>query len=145
MKYESHNPALWPNTTRPDERYGYPIWLVLCASYLLVFFHRVSPSVLALDMQDAFGIGGALLGLLGSAYFYPYALMQVPIGPLMDGWGARNTVAASLLVAAAGSALMGLAPGIAWAICGRFLVGVGVSAIYVATFKLLGEWFPPGA
>lgn len=127
--------------TRRTDRYGYLICLVMFLSYLLVFFHRVSPSVLALDMQRAFGVGGALLGLLGSAYFYPYALMQLPVGSLMDNWGVRNTVAVSLLIAAAGSALMGLAQDILWAIVGRFLVGMGVSAIYVANYKLLGEWF----
>lgn len=127
--------------TRAIERYGYLVCLVIFSSYLLVFFHRLSPSVLALDMQRSFGVGGALLGVLGSAYFYPYALMQLPAGLLADSWGARKTVAVFLLAAAAGSILMSASRGIAGAIAGRLLVGFGVSTVFVANFKLLSDWF----
>jgi sugar phosphate permease len=94
-------------------------------------------------MQEAFGVGGALLGTLGSAYFYPYGLMQLPVGLLVDSWGPRRTVSSFLLLAAIGSALMGLAANISWAIVGRILVGIGVSTLFVSNFKLLTEWFPP--
>jgi len=122
---------------------GYRICTVIFLSYLLVYFHRVCPAVIALDMQEAFGVGGALLGALGSAYFYPYGLMQLPVGLLVDSWGPRRTVSAFLLIAAAGSALMGFADSISWAIAGRVLVGVGVSTLFVSNFKLLTEWFSP--
>jgi len=122
-------------------RYSYLICTVVFLSYLLVYFHRVCPSVLALDMQAAFGVGGTLLGVLGSAYFYPYGLMQFPVGLLADSWGPRKTVSLFLVVAAAGSVLMGLSPSLGWAILGRVLVGVGVSTIFVCNFKLLTEWF----
>ena len=125
------------------QRYGYLICLVLFASYLLVYFHRVCPSVIALDMQRAFGVGGVLLGALGSAYFYPYALMQLPVGLLVDSWGARRTISVFMLIAAAGSVVMGLAGHIGTAIVGRVLVGIGISTIFVANFKLLTEWFEP--
>jgi sugar phosphate permease len=122
---------------------GYAICATIFLSYLLVYFHRVSPSVLALDMQRAFAVEGALLGALGSAYFYTYALMQLPVGILVDSWGARKTVSSFLLLAAVGAVLMGLTRSIAVAICGRLLVGVGVSAVFVSNFKLLSEWFRP--
>ncbi|MBN2552889.1 MAG: MFS transporter, partial [Spirochaetales bacterium] len=128
---------------RRTQAYGYAVCIAIFLSYLLVYFHRVSPAVLALDMQRAFRIEGALLGMLGSAYFYPYALMQLPVGVLVDSWGARKTVSSFLLLAAAGSLLMGLTENIAVAIAGRLLIGVGVSAVFVSNFKLLSEWFEP--
>ena len=100
-------------------QYSYFACLTIFLSYLLVYFHRVCPAVIALDMQQAFGVGGALLGTLGSAYFYPYGLMQIPVALLVDSWGPRKTVATFLLVASVGSALMGLADNISWAIAGR--------------------------
>ena len=126
-----------------SRRYSYLICLVIFLSYLWVYFHRVCPAVIALDMQAAFGVGGALLGTLGSAYFYPYGLMQLPVGLLVDSWGPRRTVSSFLLIAAIGSALMGLSENISWAIVGRILVGIGVSTLFVSNFKLLTEWFPP--
>ena len=126
-----------------SRQYSYLICLIIFLSYLWVYFHRVCPAVIALDMQEAFGVGGALLGTLGSAYFYPYGLMQLPVGLLVDSWGPRRTVSSFLLIAAIGSALMGLAENISWAIVGRIFVGIGVSTLFVSNFKLLTEWFPP--
>lgn len=123
------------------EGYRYIVCLLIFISYVLVFFHRLCPAVIALDIQEAFGVTGTLLGVLGSAYFYPYAIMQLPAGLLADSWGPRKTVSAFFLLAALGSALMGMAPNLTLAILGRILVGFGVSTLFVCNFKLLAEWF----
>ena len=123
--------------------YRYIICLLIFLSYVLVFFHRLCPAVIALDMQEAFGASGTLLGLLGSAYFYPYAIMQLPTGLLADSWGPRKTVSAFFVLAASGSVLMGMAPNLAMATFGRIMVGLGVSTVFVCNFKLLAEWFKP--
>lgn len=122
-------------------KYRYVVCGTIFLSYILVYFHRLCPAVIALDMQEAFQTSGTLMGVLGSAYFYPYALMQLPVGLLADSWGPRKTVASFLVVACIGSVLMGLSSGIALAILGRILVGFGVSTIFVCNFKLLAEWF----
>jgi sugar phosphate permease len=123
--------------------YRYVICLIIFLSYILVFFHRLCPAVIALEMQETFRISGTLLGVLASAYFYPYALMQVPSGILADYWGPRKTVTTFFVLAAFGSILMGMAPNLPMAILGRILVGFGVSVLFVSNFKLLSEWFSP--
>lgn len=123
--------------------YRYVICLIIFFSYILVFFHRLCPAVIGLEMQETFGISGTLLGVLASAYFYPYAIMQVPSGILADYWGPRKTVTTFFLLAAFGSILMGMAPNLPMAILGRILVGFGVSVLFVSNFKLLSEWFSP--
>lgn len=125
------------------KKYRYLVCLLIFLCYFLVYFHRVCPAVIALDMQATFSVGGTLLGLLGSAYFYSYAAMQIPVGLLADSWGARKAVSVSFLLAAAGSVLMGLAPNLSLAMLGRVLVGVGVSTVFVCNYKLLAEWFEP--
>jgi sugar phosphate permease len=122
-------------------KYRYVVCATIFLSYILVYFHRLCPAVIALDMQEAFQTSGTLLGVLGSAYFYPYAVMQLPVGLLADSWGPRKTVASFLVVACIGSLLMGLSSGFGLAILGRVLVGFGVSTIFVCNFKLLAEWF----
>jgi sugar phosphate permease len=92
-------------------------------------------------MMRDLNAGGTLLGFLGSAYFYPYALMQIPTGLLSDSWGPRRTISLFLLFASAGSLLLGMAPTSAWAIAGRVLVGLGVSTLFVCTLKVLSRWF----
>ncbi len=123
--------------------YRYLICLLIFLCYVLVFFHRLCPAVIALDIQATFGITGTLLGVLGSAYFYSYAMMQLPTGLMADSWGPRKTVSAFIVLAGLGSILMGVAPSLPVAILGRILVGLGVSTVFVCNFKLLSEWFSP--
>lgn len=123
--------------------YRYFICLLIFLSYVLVFFHRLCPAVIALDIQSSFGISGTLLGVLSSAYFYSYAIMQLPTGLMADSWGPRKTVSVFLILAGVGSVVMGIAPNLPVAIMGRVLVGIGVSTVFVCNFKLLSEWFTP--
>ena len=122
-------------------KYRYLIFGILGLGYIVVYFHRLCPAVLAVDMMADLKAGGTLIGLLGSAYFYPYAVMQLPAGLLSDSWGARKSVTIFLVIAFSGSVLMGLAPSSFWAIAGRALTGLGVSILFVPTMKILSEWF----
>ncbi len=122
-------------------RYRWLIFSVLAVSYMLVYFHRLCPAVVAEDMMRDLKAGGVLVGLLGSAYFYPYALMQLPAGLLADSWGPRKSITTFFMVAFAGSIILGWAPSVFWAILGRTLVGLGVSMLFVPTMKILAEWF----
>ncbi len=122
-------------------RYRYLIFVLLGTAYLLVFFHRLAPAVVAVDMMADLKTGGALMGLLASAYFYPYALMQIPAGLLSDTWGPRRSVVAFFSVAAAGSILLGFTQNVTMAITARVLVGLGVAMVFIPTLKILTRWF----
>jgi len=121
--------------------YRWLIFWILSLGYLLVFFHRLCPAVVSVDMMRDLHAGGGLIGLLGSAYFYPYAIMQIPTGLLSDSWGPRRTISLFLVIACGGSILLGLAPTTSWAVAGRVLVGLGVSTLFVCTLKVFSQWF----
>ncbi|MHC1698546.1 MAG: MFS transporter [Geobacteraceae bacterium] len=129
--------------SRQALRYRWLIFWILSLGYLLVFFHRLCPAVVAVDMMRDLHAGGGLIGLLGSAYFYPYAIMQIPTGLLSDSWGPRRTISLFLVIACGGSILLGLAPSSSWALVGRVLVGLGVSTLFVCTLKAFSQWFHP--
>jgi MFS family permease len=116
-------------------------FLVLASGYLLVYFHRLCPAVVAIDMMEDLGAGAGLMGLLASAYFYPYAAMQIPSGLLSDTWGPRKTITCFFVLAGFGSIVFGLAPNTAWAIGARVAVGLGVAMLFVPTMKILTRWF----
>jgi len=122
-------------------RYRWVIFWILASGYVLVYFHRLCPAVVAVDMMQDLRAGGALTGFLSAAYFYPYAVMQLPAGLLSDSWGPRNTITLFFGVASIGSLLLGLAPSAFEAIIGRTLVGLGVAMLFVPTMKVLAEWF----
>ncbi len=119
------------------------IFGALACAYLFVYFHRLSLTVVAEELSRAFQTSAGSLGLLGSVYFYCYALMQFPAGLLSDSLGPRKTVAFFTILAAVGSALFGLAPSLSWAFAGRFLVGIGAAMVFIPTMKILAQWFRP--
>jgi len=117
------------------------LFLILSAQYLIVYFHRVSPAVVAQDLVSSFDISATALGVLASAYFYPYAMMQVPVGILSDSWGPKKTIVVFSLVAAFGAIGFGLAPRFGFAIAARACVGLGLAAVFVSTMRIFGLWF----
>jgi MFS family permease len=80
--------------------------------------------------------------LLTSAYFLAFGLFQLPLGLLLDRFGPRRVEAALLLVAAAGSALFAVGTSLQALVLGRALIGLGVSACLMASFKAFSQWFP---
>jgi sugar phosphate permease len=131
------------NRLQAIHKYRWYVFWILALQYLLVFFHRACPAVITPDLISAFGISGTALGLLASGYFYPYAFMQIPGGILADAWGAKKTITALTFLAAIGAILFGLAPNLSVAVAGRFLVGLGVSGVFVCSMKVFSTWFEP--
>ncbi len=119
-------------------------WVVfgtLSAVYLLVHFHRVSPSVIAPDLLAEFQTQAAGLGLMSSMYFYLYALEQPVVGYLSDRLGPGRVIGLWSLTAAAGCLLFALAPSIGWASAGRALIGFGVGGVFIPGIKAFSLWF----
>ena len=117
--------------------------MILSLQYLFVYFHRVCPAVVAQDLIDAFSINATSLGVLASGYFYPYAIMQIPVGLLSDSLGPRKTVSLFTLLAAAGALMFAFSPNFGVATFSRVIVGLGLSAVFVPTMKAFAEWFKP--
>lgn len=112
-------------------------------SFGYAFFHRVAPSVMVSDLMAEFAISGAVLGTLSALYFYPYVLMQVPLGALIDRLGVRALLSTALLIGGVGSALFALATSIEMAYLGRILIGIGSAVGFLSSLALAGKWFPP--
>jgi len=123
------------------ERYRWVVWAVLAAMYVFVTFHRMAAGVVKTDLQDAFNIGSAQFANIGSMYFYAYFIMQIPSGILADKFGPKKTVASFSIIAAIGSVVFGMAPSIMVAYIGRFMVGIGVSVVFICLIKIQSRWF----
>jgi len=132
MKDKSGNPGL---------SYRWVIWGIMVLSYMVVFFHRLAAGVVRPDLQSAFGLSASSFGFLASMYFYAYMLMQIPVGIMADSLGARKTVTAGMLLAGLGSLVFGAAHSQGMLLLGRFMVGIGVSTVFVCILKIQSRWF----
>jgi len=113
-------------------------------AYLAVFFQRTALTVVQPDLQQAFTLSAVDFSNLASLYFYVYALLQIPAGLLADSLGPRKVIAGGMLLAAGGSALFALAPGLPALYVGRLLTAAAMAPIFVCVLKLNGSWARPG-
>ncbi|MCB0209969.1 MAG: MFS transporter, partial [Anaerolineae bacterium] len=123
-------------TRPPPPSLAWTMWGLGAVFYLLGFYLRVAPAVLADTLMVDFGITATALGNFSAFYFYSYALMQIPTGILSDSWGPRKLMAWGGLVAGCGTLLFALAPTITWAYLGRLLIGGSVAVAFVGLLKL---------
>ncbi|WP_337659816.1 MFS transporter [Anderseniella sp. Alg231-50] len=119
------------------------IWSLSALAFGYAFFQRVAPSVMIPDLMAEFAVTGAVMGQLSALYFYPYAAMQLPIGALLDRYGARLMLTIALLLAAVGSIIFGTAGSVNAAYTGRFMVGAGSAVGFIASMALAARWFHP--
>ncbi|OGA96351.1 MAG: hypothetical protein A3E79_04240, partial [Burkholderiales bacterium RIFCSPHIGHO2_12_FULL_61_11] len=112
------------------------------AGYFLSYGLRSVNAVIAPELMQELSITAAGLGLLTSAYFLAFGLFQLPLGLLLDRFGPRRVEAALLMVAAAGCALFGIGTTLVTLAVARALIGLGVSACLMASFKAFSQWFP---
>ena len=112
-------------------------------AYFLSYAFRAVNAVIAPDLITDLGLGNTSLGLLSSAYFVGFALMQLPLGVWLDKYGSRRTESILLLFAVLGSVLFGLAENIIFATVGRGFIGAGVSACLMASFTAYRRWYKP--
>ncbi len=121
------------------------LWLRLvpayAAGYFLSYGLRSVNAVIAPELMLELGIGAAGLGMLTSAYFLAFGLFQLPLGLLLDRFGPRKVEAALLLVAAGGCALFAVGTTLQTLAVARALIGLGVSACLMASFKAFSQWF----
>ena len=123
------------------EPHRWMIFGTVASVYFLVYFHRVSTSVVAPDLMAAFQTNATALGFISSMYFYAYALEQPVVGYLSDRLGPRRVVGCWSLIASVGCVIFGLAPSINWASIGRAFIGFGVGGVYVPALKAFSQWF----
>ena len=119
------------------------MWGIPALVFLIAFFHRAAPGVIAKELMQAFGMTGAEVGLLSAMYFYSYAGFMVPGGLLIDSAGPRRVIAGGGLVMGLGSLAMGLAASPLALFAGRLLVGLGATVTFTGTLKIAANWFPP--
>jgi MFS transporter, OPA family, sugar phosphate sensor protein UhpC len=111
--------------------------LVYCTSQLVRWNYASITKYLMEDLN----IGKPEIGLLGSAFFYAYAVAQIPWGTAADLWGSRRVIPVGIGILAlflAGFAFSGtFTEALVW----RAAMGVVAAAGYVPITSALAKWF----
>jgi MFS family permease len=119
------------------------LFLPFAAGYFLSYLYRTANAVIGPVLARELHLGDNALGLLTSTYFLAFGAAQLPLGMLLDRFGPRRVEAGLLVIAAAGASVFALSDGLGGLALGRALIGFGVSACLMASFKAFAQWFPP--
>ncbi|HTS03149.1 MAG TPA: MFS transporter [Thermoanaerobaculia bacterium] len=111
--------------------------------YVVSYFHRIAPAVLAKDLMRSFAATGVEVATMSALYLYAFAAMQFVVGAAVDAWGPRRAVAAGAFVMGAGGATFAAAHVLPVAYGARLVVGAGASVVFIGTLKQVGAWFRP--
>src|SRR5712664_4627784 len=127
---------------RDVPRRRWAISLLLGFGVLVNYFDRVNLSVSRDALQDSFGISAVMFGYLSSAYNWPYALLQLPSGLLLDRFGVRRVGIVSTVIWSIASFAAAISAGIGGLFAARLLLGIGEAPTFPAYAKATGYWFP---
>lgn len=128
---------------RAQSRYRWLIFGSIALVYLLVFSQRTMPGLVSLQIMHDFGISAPVLGMLASAQFFLYMLLQVPVGIVGDYFGPELFLLLGALMDGAGTVLFSLSSNIALLFLSRAMVGLGDAMIWINIVLLLAQWFKP--
>lgn len=116
-------------------------FVLLVVAFFIGFFNRFAPATFAAPIGQSLGLGAAALGSLAAMHFWVYTLMQVPAGLVVDRLGIRLPAMVGTLLTGAGAIALGVAESYVVALSGPFLVGLGMSLVFVTVMKNNAIWF----
>lgn len=122
-------------------RTAWVVWAAAMAVYVVAVAQRSSFGVAGLEAADRFGVDATVLSLFVVVQLSVYALMQLPVGVALDGWGPRRLLVVGSATMVAGQLGMVLAPNVGIALTARVLVGAGDAAIFISATTLVARWF----
>src|SRR5713226_4761312 len=120
----------------------YAVLAVLCLMYFIAYIDRVNISVAAPFIRKEMGLSPTELGLIFSAFAYPYAAMQILGGWFADKFGPRLVLAALSIVWAIATILTGLSWGVTSLIVFRLLLGIGEGGAFPTATRAFTSWVP---
>ena len=134
----------WINNILPETNLQKFIFIFLpfACGYFLSYLYRSTNAVLAPYLSNDLNLNAEQLGLITSAYFLTFGLFQLPLGVLLDKYGARKVQSILFLIAAIGAILFSLGNDVWSLVTARGLIGLGVSGALMAAFKAFAVWFP---
>lgn len=122
-------------------------WTVLALFWLIYFMNQADRQVLFSVfplVQKQFGLSDAHLGLLGSVFFWVYAVLVPVAGALGDKLNRKNMVIFALLIWSGATATSGLVGGFVLLLAFRSLTGAGEAFYYPAANSMISDYHGRG-
>jgi len=116
------------------------VLVLLCIMYFITYLDRVNVSTAAAGFGKEFNLSHTQIGLVFSAFAYPYLIFQVIGGWVSDRFGSKRTLIFCGVLWAAATILTGFAGGLFSLLAARVLLGLGEGATFPAATAAMSRW-----
>jgi len=122
-------------------RFQLSLWLAVVAA--LAYLCRTSISVAEKTIRADLELTEETMGfILGPAFFWSYAVAQIPGGWSGQRFGSRCMLPVLSIAFSAATALVGLAQGAASILAGRIVNGIAQAGLFPCSALSISRWFP---
>ncbi|MEY5013899.1 MAG: hypothetical protein RIS92_257 [Verrucomicrobiota bacterium] len=138
------NPMSKPSVP-PVKPVGRLRWLMIFMAFSATAINYIDRANLGVAMpfiKEELGLSDADAGYLLGAFFWTYALFQLPSGWFIDKVGARIAYSVAVVWWSFFTAIAAFANGFASLFGARLLLGIGEAPAYPTNAKIAAEWFP---
>ena len=122
----------------------YWIALMLFSLALINYVDRVTLSFAAAPISKEFGLSPVALGYLFSSFLWTYTIFLIPMGMLVDRFGAKRVAGFGLALWSAATAATGIAWSFPSLLATRLLMGAGEATSNPTGARVVREWIPAG-
>jgi sugar phosphate permease len=132
--------------TRAPSLARWAVTALLLLAVTTAFFDRINVAVLFGNREFQADIGvsdPALMGLLMTAFVFPYGASMMLFSVMGDVFGPRRTLSAIAAILAGAMALMGSAGSYALMLTGRMVIGIAEGPQFGTATATTNRWFPP--
>jgi len=114
---------------------------LLSLSVLINYIDRSNLSIAAPLVQEELHLSNTQLGTLLGAFFWVYALLQIPSGWLVDHFDVKWVFAGGFFLWSLATGVTGILHGFVALIVVRVILGVGESVMFPSCSKILSTYF----
>ncbi|HEY2253158.1 MAG TPA: MFS transporter [Planctomycetaceae bacterium] len=136
--FATTSPAL---DSRPT-RIRHVVIFVAVLMSIILYLDRLCVSISSGYIREDLALTEGQMGLFFSAFFWTYALAQVPAGRLGDLLGSRGVLVLYIVTWSFFTAMMGLATGFIMLMAMRLGCGLAQAGAYPTAGSLLSRWVP---
>jgi predicted MFS family arabinose efflux permease len=119
------------------------VFLPFALGHYLSSLLRNVNAVLAPHLVGALALTPGQLGLLTSAFFFAFALVQLPVGIALDRYGPRKVQVVLLMLAAIGALLFATGRSFGQLVLARAIIGCGLGGCFMSAVKAISTWISP--
>lgn len=131
-----------PGTLSPASMFCL-VFLPFALGHFMSSLLRNVNAILAPQLVDTVGLTPAQLGLLTSAYFFTFAVAQLPVGMALDRFGPRLVQFSMLWLAVLGTLVFAGSHAFTQMVVARGIMGLGLAGCFMAAVKAVSTWISP--